>query len=82
MKITIIPTSDLTEYDGAKCRIWKGQTESGIPVALAVRGVIVNEQSRQAEFQRDLYETIPPKEDREIPLRQALARAIPLRILI
>lgn len=82
MKITIVPTSDLTEYNGVKCRIWKGQTESGIPVALAVRGVIVNEESRQVEFQRDLIETVPPAEDKEVPLRTALAGAIPFRMVI
>ncbi len=82
MKITIVPTSTLTEYDSVKCRIWTGQTESGIPVALAVRGVIVNEADCQAEFQRDLVETVPPAEDRELPLRAAVGKAIPFRMLM
>jgi hypothetical protein len=82
MKITIVPTSTLSEYDGVKCRIWKGQTESGISVALAVRGVIVNELDRQAEFERDLIATVPPKEDRDRPLRAALAEAIPFRMVL
>jgi hypothetical protein len=79
MKITIVPTSTITDMDGVPVRLWRGQTESGIPVMLAVHRVIVNETERQAEFEAELHATNPPEEDRRRPLGQVLA--IPLRML-
>lgn len=73
MKITIVPTSTLTELDGTPVRLWIGQTDTGIPVMLAVHRVIVREESRQDEFQAGLMATNPPADDRKMPLGTALA---------
>jgi hypothetical protein len=80
MKITIVPTSTLTELDSVPCRLWVGQTEHGVRVTVAVHRVIVSEADSQAEFQRDLHETAPPADDRRVPLAQALA--IPWRMVM
>jgi len=81
VKITVVPTSTLTELDGVHCRIWTGQTESGIRVALAVHRVIVSERDRQAEFERDLVTCVPPAEDRNLPAGAAIGRLIPWRMV-
>ncbi len=82
MKITIVPTSEMTEMDSHPVRLWKGQTESGIPVVLAVHRVIVNETDRQEEFRRDLVETVPPDEDRKRAFPVALQSAISMRMVM
>jgi len=81
VKITIVPTSTLTELDGVPVRLWTGQTESGIRVCVAVHRVIVNEVDQQAEFQRDLHECVPPADDRRLPAGQAITRVFPLRMV-
>jgi hypothetical protein len=77
MKITVVRTSALTEMDGVPVRLWTGQTDSGIRVALAVHRVIVSEQDRQADFERDLLQCAPPGEDHRRPIGDALPRAMP-----
>ena len=79
MKITIVPTSTLTEMDGIPVRLWTGQTDQGIPVLLAVHRVMVREDQRQEEFRAALHECCPPSEDRRQPLSQVTA--IPFRML-
>jgi len=81
VKITTVPTSEMTELDGVPVRLWRGQTESGIPVVLAVHRVIVREEDRRSEFERDLMEMIPPDEDRHRPLSTALA-VIPWKMVM
>jgi hypothetical protein len=82
VKITIVPTSTITEMDSVPVRLWIGQTEDGVRVTLAVHRVIVSDEERQEQFQRDLLECVPPAEDRKVPLRQALVgQAIPWRMV-
>jgi hypothetical protein len=73
VKITVVPTSTLTELDSVPVRLWVGQTEQGVRVMMAVHRVIVREEDQQAEFVRDLHETVPPALDEKRPLAHALA---------
>jgi len=61
MKITITPSAEFVELNGAPCRIWTGKTHRGIPVTLYVTRVQVDRDLDQDEFLRELVETDPPK---------------------
>jgi hypothetical protein len=73
VKLIIEPTLEWINADGARCRVWKGRTESGVPVVAVVHGVAVGtDQPAEVHetFARELVETLkPPAFD------EALARA-------
>lgn len=37
MKITLESTSQIVQFNGVNCRVWEGQTESGIPLHAFIR---------------------------------------------
>jgi hypothetical protein len=78
VKITIEPTKELTEMNGVKVRLWKGITETDIPVALGVYRLAVTDRSRTDEFDRELITTAAPDEDRQTPLPTALEAVMAL----
>lgn len=51
MKITITPTGELTEVNGAKVRRWEGQTEGGQPLDVFV--ALIGARSAAAEAELD-----------------------------
>jgi len=65
----VAPGSDAT----GKARIWVGETESGIPVQLAILLVAVTAKERQDEFVAALHEKHAPEPaDLAFPLRMLL----------
>ena len=61
MKLTLEPTDKMQTFDGAPCRIWKGQTESGVEVVAFVRCIQpqTHDESKLAVFDKEL-KALPP----------------------
>lgn len=74
MKITIENTTKVITFNGIECRIWEGQTESGIPVHCYITRVAVHTSiTDQSQFERELKEQkTPSAEVAAIPLRMIL----------
>ncbi len=47
MKLVLEPTDRIETFEGAPCRIWKGQTENGVDVIVLIR--CVSPQTHDAE---------------------------------
>ncbi|MGA8221473.1 MAG: hypothetical protein WB780_07435 [Candidatus Acidiferrales bacterium] len=79
MKITIESTSEIVqirtaEYaDSISCRVWEGQTESGIKVQALIPRIAALKTDDLTEFERELQEQKPPS---------AEVRAFPMRMII
>lgn len=74
MKITIESTSQIMTINGVRCRIWEGETESGIKVNCIIPRIAVYENSDQTQFDKELQEVKPPS-------KEAL-EAFPLKMII
>ena len=78
MKMTIESTRrfvEVREGDGGpvKCRIWEGQSESGIPVVVLIPRIAVKSGNDTGDFDRELAECKEPSAD---------AAAIPARMIL
>lgn len=62
MKVTAIPTDQITRIDGQPCRVWYGTTESGVHFLMFVARCAVPEGSDPAEFEAALAEMPAPHE--------------------
>lgn len=78
MKLWIESTRTMTELDGIPVRLWRGQTEGGAPVLLAVHRLIV-EDGNDAELTAELVAFTEPAELHRRPLVNVLA--LPWRML-
>ena len=59
MKLTIEPTPTIVQFEGFRCRLWNGVSDSGIEgVRLFVHCLGVPAQAEQGAFEREL-ESIP-----------------------
>jgi hypothetical protein len=80
MKITIESTSrvvylvtTVSEEPGFPCRVWEGQTDSGIPVTCLVSRIGVLKTDDQSQFDSELIEQREPSDaTRAFPLRMIL----------
>jgi hypothetical protein len=73
MKITIESTTKMVQLNGVPARVWRGETESGIPVHAFVTRIAVSGDQDQSQFQRELQEhAAPSPEIQSIPLRLIL----------
>lgn len=71
MKIMIESTPTITEYNGARVRMWKGTTERGVECTLYIAGVQVNRADDTEQFEQELQETSGPPELQQVrPLHQ------------
>lgn len=61
MKATIVATDVITSVDGQPCRVWKGETEAGVPFVAFVNRVSVEDGEDDREFQ-ELVRRAPPRE--------------------
>jgi hypothetical protein len=66
MRLTIESTATLTDHNGRRVRLWKGLTQHGIPCAVFVAGLAVEEPHNEQEF-ADLLMTDAPDEVRPLP---------------
>lgn len=75
MKITVHSTTKFVTLNGVPARIWKGFTESGIPVHCYVTRVAVDKTQGHdlSQFERELQEHAAPS---------AAIEAIPLRMIL
>ncbi len=73
MTITIESTTKIVELNGIQCRIWEGQTSSGIAVHCYIPRVAVRNDLDQSQFEAELVECRKPSFEIE---------AIPLRMII
>lgn len=76
MQITIHNTTKITELNGIPCRIWEGETSSGIKVHAYITRVSVDVNEPEAVhdfFKTELMEmSAPSPEVQAIPLRMIL----------
>lgn len=66
MKLNIESTTKIVELNGVQCRLWEGETESGIPVVCFIPRVAVNKNEnneRMAVFEKELTECKTPRAD-------------------
>lgn len=74
MKVEAESTDEVVELSAGPCRLWRAQTEGGIPCFLAIRTIAVPEGQDLREFDRDLnVNPDPPSID--VELARAGARA-------
>lgn len=74
MKLTIESTTKIVELNGIPCRVWEGETESGIKVHCFISRVAIDkDEPRADEFQKELTECKPPTEE---------IQAIPGRLIL
>ena len=70
MKLTIENTDKIITLDGVPARIWKGWTDSGIPVLCYVTRIAVAIEEDSRVFETELQGHHPPSADvRSIPLK-------------
>lgn len=73
MKITIESTTKLIKLDGVDCRIWEGQTESGVKVHCFIPRIAAKDDQDLSQFARELeQQRAPSAEIAAIPLRMVL----------
>lgn len=64
MKLTIENTTKIVELNGIPCRVWEGETESGIKVHCFISRVAIDkDEPRAEEFQKELQECKPPSQE-------------------
>lgn len=56
MQMTIESSTEMTDYQGVKCRIWRGRTRKGVEVFAFIPLVAVRREDDNSEFERELKE--------------------------
>jgi hypothetical protein len=72
VQITIENTSQIVEVNGSKCRVWIGETESGIKVECIVCLIAVRRSEDTSQFESELFEQPAPFQSEAFPLRMIL----------
>lgn len=74
MQITIEPTEELAEVNGATARLWCGYTDGMVPVKVFVVMIAARGDDRLSDFEHFARQLeLPPElEQRRIPLRLIL----------
>ncbi len=73
MKVTLESTTRIVNVNGIDCRVWEGETASGIYVQALIPRIAAFKEGDLSEFERELQEQKPPS---------AAAEAFPLRMII
>lgn len=60
MRITLHSTDRLTTVDGARCRVWHGETEDGVQCVAFVTRVVVRAGDNRVRLDRELLERQAP----------------------
>lgn len=60
MEIQIKATEHVTEIQGVPCRLWEGQTSSGVKCKVFVHRIMVHKDEDASEFEKELVEQMPP----------------------
>lgn len=74
MKITIESTTKIVEASGIQCRVWEGETESGVKIHCLIPRIAVHKDQDASQFERELQEQKPPSAlvDGAFPARMVL----------
>ena len=73
MTMTISSTTKVVTLDGIKCRVWEGETASGVKLHCFIPRVAVAEGQDVSQFDAELSAQRPPSPEVEaIPLRMIL----------
>lgn len=76
MKIILESTTKLVHLNGVQCRIWEGQTESGIRVHAFLPRIAIDENETEENiqlFQKELQECRKPSPELNVyPLRMII----------
>jgi hypothetical protein len=73
MKITIESTTEIVSLNGIDCRVWEGETTSGVKVQAVIPRIAALKDQNLSQFDAELKKQKPPS---------AAERAFPLRMLI
>lgn len=60
MKITIENTSQIIKVNGLPCRIWEGETETGIKVHCVITRIAVHKDDDTEMFEKELQQVKAP----------------------
>lgn len=73
MKVTIESTTKIIEANGVACRVWEGETDTGIKVTCLIPRIAVKEGEDAAQFGLELLEQRAPSAELDAwPLRMIL----------
>lgn len=73
MTVTVHSTDQIVDAQGGvKCRVWEGETESGIKVTMLVPRIAAHKDQDLSQFERELVEHKPPTLTNVFPLRMIL----------
>ncbi len=74
MKVQLESTTAIVELNGIKCRVWEGQTASGVKVHALIPRIAAHKDQDLTEFERELEEQAPPSLEvsHVFPLRMVL----------
>lgn len=73
MKITIESTTQIVSLNGIDCRVWEGETASGIKLQALIPRIAVHNSEDTSQFEAELKEQAPPRlEERAFPLRMLI----------
>jgi len=73
VKITIESTSRIVNANGIDCRVWEGQTDSGIAIQALIPRIAALRDSDLSQFEAELQEQRAPS---------AAVEAFPLRMVL
>lgn len=73
MKITIESTTKIVNANGIDCRVWEGDTESGIKVECLIPRIAARASQDLSQFEAELKECRQPSAD---------AQAFPARMIL
>lgn len=62
MKVTAVPTDQISYIDGVPARVWHAETDEGVAFVMFVSRCAVPEGADQSAFQRALQEMPAPHE--------------------
>lgn len=73
MKVTLEPTSLMVTVNGVPCRVWQGQTESGLQIHAHIALVGTDERAEAPELEAALQQVATPRAELAgYPLRLVL----------
>ena len=61
MEVQLKPTNEYTRVQGAECRLWRGASEDGTPITLAVAACWCPDEAFRRQYEREMNENRPTR---------------------
>jgi hypothetical protein len=72
MKITIESTTKIVSVNGIDCRLWEGETSSGVKVEALIPRIAARKGQDLTQFEAELKEQREPVDGQAFPLRMLI----------